>query len=994
LRLRELAHPFAFLPTVLLRSTSLTESPDIRDNEDAQPHAQGSVVPKGLPVTLMGRVQQVLMLAGLCAAYIFASQFARLVSLQDGMLTPYSPAAGIGLWALLILGRRGLLVVLLGEWMLHFTVSTPPSMILLLASGEALGLLAAWELLTAGGRRAFHLSRSSDLGRLVVSGLICGALPAITGLLGDCIASGTTGESLFIRWCVWTVGNLLGAVSVVSLLYAWSRPARTAFTTERWLETVALGVVTLASSLLTFLRGGEGGILGQPLAFPTFTVQVWAALRFGLRGTAVVSMFVSLVAVYGTSTDRGPFAYYTGLNQALVLQGYILLHVLIGLMLAILLYERQRAEAELRRQREYLRQIVDISPDIIFVKDRHHRYVFVNQAMANLYGTTIRDLLGRTDRDFSRNPELAEFYARADEEVLRTGTESFVPEEPLVDHHGNVRWVQVVKRALRDEHGIPRQVLGVATDITARRNAERALEEQRNYLRQILDVNPSLIFVKDLEGRFVLVNQAVADMFGVSVEQIIGKTDADFNPNADEVEFFRQMDMEVISSGEDLFIPEEVLTDSQGNRHWLQTIKRPLFDRNGLPVEVLGVATDITVRKLAEEHRTQLEQRMQQSQRLESMGIMAGGVAHDFNNLLAAILGNADLALLDMDPSSPATASVRRIRTTALRASELASQMLAYSGSGSVKRNRIQLNELLDDMFSLMQAALPKGASLLKDFHTSLPDVEGDPEQLRQVAMNLVTNAADALSQGVGLISVKTDTAEIGGVQMVLLEVRDNGVGMDNETLARVFDPFFTTKFTGRGLGMAAVLGIIRGHGGTIELESTPGAGTCVRVMLPTAEGVEVTAPRADTVSESTQLLPIQADTAALDLAPLILIVDDDPAVCSVARRALTRSGFKTIEANNGGRALEIFMERKGEIAAVLLDLTMPELSGDEVLERMRHLDSGVPVIISSGYSEADVTARIGRHGCAGFLQKPYEVVQLVTTFSQLTGWQPVQSKE
>jgi signal transduction histidine kinase/CheY-like chemotaxis protein len=430
---------------------------------------------------------------------------------------------------------------------------------------------------------------------------------------------------------------------------------------------------------------------------------------------------------------------------------------------------------------------------------------------------------------------------------------------------------------------------------------------------------------------------------------------------------------------------------------WLQVVKRPLRDEFGIPRQVLGVATDITARKHAEEERRELELRMQQAQKLESMGILAGGIAHDFNNLLVAMLGNADLALLDLSPDNLAAASVRRIRTAALRASDLANQMLAYSGKGRFVTARLNLTALVEEMLHLLEAAISRQATIVQDFAWDLPEVDGDPAQLRQVVMNLITNAADALPDGVGTITLRTSAlaGASGAPDRVLLEVADTGVGMDAATQARVFDPFFTTKFTGRGLGMAAVLGIVRGHEGQIEIDSAPGRGTRIRLILPVAAPLPAGEPAgaASPVAAITAVVPPTpvaapvADTGEPQ-APLVLIVDDDPAVCSVARRALTRHGFLVLEARDGVQALALFRERQAEISAVLLDLTMPEMGGDEVLRELRALDPQVRVVLSSGFSESDAAFQFGGEDAAwtaGFLQKPYEIRVLVETFQRLT---------
>jgi PAS domain S-box-containing protein len=796
--------------------------------------------------------------AGFALAYVLLARYALMVPLADNITAAYYPAAGIGLAALLLFGRPAALVVFAGEALVQYAHGGMSPMLLVASAGETLGALGAYELLTQRGRRRFDLGSSRDLGLLVCAALLYGGLAATAGVPGMLLTGAATRAQALVSWWVWLLGDATGVLSLAPLILAWRRPPVSRYSPQSVLEAVLCGALTVLTAVITFIEMA-GLVLSQPLAFPSFAVQVWASLRFGLRGATASTLAVAALAIYGTAHGAGPFAGYPPNERALVLQSYLLLHAVMGLMLSVLIYEREHAEVELRRQREYLRQVVDITPNLIFVRDRFHRFVFVNQALADLYGVQVDEMLGKTDWDFTRNPEHAAFFASIDREVLETGEERLVPEEQIVDSRGRTRWLQVVKRPLRDEFGIPRQVLGVATDITARREAE--------------------------------------------------------------------------------------------------------------------------------EGRRELELRMREAQRLESMGILAGGIAHDFNNLLVAMLGNADLALLDLAADNPAAASVRRIRTAALRASDLANQMLAYSGKGRFTAARIDLSQLVEEMLHLLEAAIGKSAVIRQDFAPDLPEVDGDPAQLRQVVMNLITNAADALPEGGGEIVLRTGRAAPGqdGAERVLLEVADTGCGMDAETQARMFDPFFTTKFTGRGLGMAAVLGIVRGHEGAIEIDSAPGRGTRITVLLPVASASREPVPAAAVPLPAPPAAPAPATVE--DAPPAtVLVVDDDPAVCSVARRALARHGFRVLEARDGARALEVFRERQPEISAVLLDLTMPEMGGDEVLRELRSLDPQVRVVLSSGFSESDVASQLGADSAsAGFLQKPYEVRTLVETFQRVT---------
>ncbi len=359
--------------------------------------------------------------------------------------------------------------------------------------------------------------------------------------------------------------------------------------------------------------------------------------------------------------------------------------------------------------------------------------------------------------------------------------------------------------------------------------------------------------------------------------------------------------------------------------------------------------------------------------------MLAGGIAHDFNNLLMGVLGNADLALLQLPPEAPGREHVKKIVTAAMRAAELTNQMLAYSGKGRFVVEALNVNRIIEEMDHLLGTVLSKKTSLRFHLAPDLPMVEADASQLRQVVMNLLTNASEALGESSGTVLVTTgvmvaDAAYLRGCTLseellpgryVYLEVSDAGQGMDAATRARIFDPFFTTKFTGRGLGLAAVLGIVRGHRGGIKIYSEPGKGTTFTVLFPAGEG-------ATAFPESTH-----EEAGAVDQAGLVLVVDDDPSVCDVARAMLEAAGFQVVVAADGREAVDLFRARAPEISLVLLDMTMPRMGGEEAFREIRRIRGDARVILSSGYNEQDATNHFAGKGLAGFIQKPYRVAAL-----------------
>lgn len=392
---------------------------------------------------------------------------------------------------------------------------------------------------------------------------------------------------------------------------------------------------------------------------------------------------------------------------------------------------------------------------------------------------------------------------------------------------------------------------------------------------------------------------------------------------------------------------------------------------HGHPAVAVMMFQDITELKRAEEA-------LRQAHKLESLGVLAGGVAHDFNNLLVGIMGNASLVLDDLEASHPDRPLLENVLRASERAAELTQQMLAYSGHGRFVVQHVDVAEQIREIGSLLHTTIAKNVQLRFDLPDGLPPVTADASQIQQVIMNLATNAAEAIGEGnAGTVSISAGVEEVDAEAIrqasgagdaapgtfVYIEVRDTGCGMDEALRTRIFDPFFTTKFTGRGLGLAAVLGIVRGHKGLITVATALGAGSTIRVFLPASRDVQWQRPGA---------------AGAREGAGLVLVVDDETVVQETARAALERRGYEVAVADSGPRALEICRASGDRIALVLLDMAMPLMSGEETLRELRRLQPGLKVIVSSGYGEAEAIRRFRGAGVSGFLQKPYSAAGLV----------------
>ena len=418
------------------------------------------------------------------------------------------------------------------------------------------------------------------------------------------------------------------------------------------------------------------------------------------------------------------------------------------------------------------------------------------------------------------------------------------------------------------------------------------------------------------------------------------------------------------------------IDDKPMKRRWFQDwLLKILAARAGAELVRLKTATALR----------ESEERLRHAQKLESLGVLAGGVAHDFNNLLTGILGNASLALSRLEPSSPVRGKLEQIETATVRAADLTKQLLAYAGKGRFVVAPLDLNDVATEMTGLLNAAVTKTSTIRRELAPELPAIEADVTQIRQLLMNLMTNASDALEDGPGVIRLATGVvaeseldsvhpmppAEPAADGWVYLEVEDTGSGMDAETQAKMFDPFFTTRFAGRGLGLSAVLGIVQGHGGAVNVRSVQGDGTTVRVYFPAVMRPVEAANRHDPV------------TTVARRSGTILIVDDEAGVREVARAMLEDRGFTVLTADDGRAGLEVFRERSGEIQAVLLDMTMPEMDGATAFGELQRIRADVPVVLSSGFNEREVTQRFVDRGLAGFIQKPYRADELVAVLCQ-----------
>jgi len=522
-------------------------------------------------------------------------------------------------------------------------------------------------------------------------------------------------------------------------------------------------------------------------------------------------------------------------------------------------------------------------------------------------------------------------------------------------------------------------------DVSERKAAEQALNDsyasmemlvtrrtrELQNLATIIEVSVDFVGIADLQGRVLYVNPAGRKMVGLSYDAPVETMNF---MNFHDAETCQRLAEEIIPKTleQGIYQEEFEFIDCDGNIIPTDCTIMSLPNEQGVADRTAVIARDLR-------DQIALQRQIEHGQRLESMGVLAGGIAHDFNNILTAILGNAALAELKVNEPLKMVKYLRNIVKSSERAAGLCRQMLAYSGKGKFIVKPLNLSEMVNDITKLLNVSITKNVNINITLAEQLPAVDIDESQIQQVIMNLVINASDAIGDKSGTIKIETGVMDTDDFSWrtsfmqddllpghyVYLEVSDNGCGMDDKTLQHIFDPFFTTKFTGRGLGLSAVLGIIRGHHGTMKVDSTPGIGTTFRMLLPISQQ---TAVSDDLIRENGQ---------SYRSSGTILVVDDEDAILEIASLMLEDMGFNTITATDGLKAVETYRQHRDVITAVLLDMTMPNMDGQECYQVLHEINNDVIVVLSSGYNEQDAISHFSHKGLAGFIQKPYRTEAL-----------------
>jgi len=642
--------------------------------------------------------------------------------------------------------------------------------------------------------------------------------------------------------------------------------------------------------------------------------------------------------------------------------------------------EQKRLESSLQQSEElyrslfdnmmngfaYCRMIYENGNPVDFV------YLAVNEAFETQTG--LKNVTGKKATEIipgvrQTDNELFEIYGR----VARTGqTECFEIFVSALDS-----WFSITVYSPFPEH-----FAAIFDVITERKKSINALEYANECFNQALNGSKNILYRLNVKTGYDYLSPAFEEITGHSLEEYkkvnIEKLADYYHP--EDLTTARALIDQALCSRTGRAVPIEYefrFKKADGTYCWLHDSTTACFNENDELEYYFGSAYDITERKMAEEAKLALDLHLQQTQKLESLGVLAGGIAHDFNNLLGVIIGHCSLAKLR---PTKALDSIKPIEIAAERAAELCQQMLAYAGKSNFIRSEVQLSELVHEMVEMVKSSVGKNVSINSDLASDLSPITADVSQIRQVIMNLILNASEAIGDSQGEVhvclarrDVKADQHSYDYLRNIIppgeyacLDVTDNGCGMDDETQQRIFEPFYTTKFTGRGLGMSAVLGIINKHNGALQLFSQPGMGSTIKVFIPIQAGeiARVESPQQDAFAQWKG-------------NGTILLVEDEEEIRTITEFMLEDLGFTVIKAMNGKEGLDLYRKHSADICLVLTDIGMPIMDGYALFRELKKLRPELPIIISSGFGDNDITSRIPREELAGLVSKPYSFDQL-----------------
>ncbi len=910
------------------------------------------------------------------AAYWLLLQFGLLLVIRPEGVASIWPASGFTL-AILLLSPKQMRVKYLALFFITNTAgnlyggnSFQASLGFALANVSESIVGAAIILFISKSKITFE--RTIEIFALFVAAV---AGNAITALLGALVSYLATGAPFLNTWKLWWAADGLGIIVVTTLIVVWTAEKNKSFSVPRSRLYESIFIV-FALMIFSWLLFGPFTVAEKPFirTFMLFPILIWSAFRFSMRSMAGALFLIAIIAVWNTVLGYGTFAFkHQTVSENLVsVQLFLTVAVFSGLFLTTMILDRKQAEKALRESEKKLIEANKIAElgnwelNLLTSRLTWSEGIYeIFEINKNTFEATYKAFL------HSIHPDDRERVDAAYTESLRNKSPYEISHRLLMPD-GRIKWVNERCRTDYDLQGKAIRSFGILQDITERKRTDDALTASELKYRNLVENSAIGVFQSKVNGEIIYVNRAVTSI----------------------LEFEQSEELKMLGSLVRYKYPEqrdEIIRLLKANGR-IENYESELLTKDGnirivlFNIVITGDVMDGTLIDITE--RKNAEQALRNAQKLESIGTLAGGIAHDFNNLMNAVLGQSALALNKLPKESAAADQIAKAIKASERVADLTKQLLAYSGRGKFFINEIDLNKLVTENVQILEVSIPKTTKVRYDLGSPSPHFKGDISQIQQVIMNLIINAGEAMDPNPGTIILRTNRIEINSEineyskytasplaagSYALLQVRDTGSGISQQTLTRIFDPFFTTKFTGRGLGLAAVLGIIKGHKGGLRIESEEGKGTLFEVIFPL-----VTSSTTADVPEKDKTSLVKGEGKS------ILVIDDEASVIELLADVFTENNFMVMSALDPVKGIEIYRQYHGKISMIVLDYSMPVMDGKAAFDELLKINNDVKVLLCSGYSEEETLSAFGIDRPMGFLQKPYKPDVLVQQVSKI----------
>ncbi len=917
-------------------------------------------------------------------AYFLAYQISFSFPDSGQVLMAVWPAAGIGLAALLLSPRYlwpAIIAtfVVVGNAANIFAGRPLVDSVGGMSANVLESLGSAW-LITAWCGLDIRFTRTKEIVALLCAATIVNALSAA---IGAGFAASAHNAPFWRSWATWWASDGLGILLIAPFIVTWSTRGVSLVPT-RWSRVFEAGLFFgLWCYFAWIIFTANTTAFNDPLdlqPYMVFALVAWGAFRFEQRGVTLALVILAGIAATGSAVSMGSFHWggITIADRLLHVQLYLGLVSITGYLLAASYDESKQAAGALLESEEKHRTIIRTAMDGFWVVDMQGRLREVNDTYCRMSGYSVQELLGMRIPDLE-SAESADEIAAHIQKIMAQGEDRYESRHRRKD--GSVFDVAISVKYQTAEGGC---LVAFLQDISERKRAE----EQLHKLSLAVEQSPASIVITDTHGDIEYVNPKFTQVTGYTLEEALGRNSRILKSGETPAKEYETL-WETITAGRE-WQGEFHNIKKNGEMFWERASISPVKNEEDVVTNFVAVKEDITELKRA-------EYALRLAQKLESIGTLAGGIAHDFNNLLHAMLGQLSLALGKLSPESPAKNHIEKTIKSVERAADLTQQLLAYSGKGKFLVEEVDLNRLIHRNVQMLETSVPRSALLQLDLGSPSPRIRGDAGQIQQVVMNLIINAGEAMGSKSGYITLRTGRIELTehdteywkytGTPLVpgtyaLLQVNDTGGGMKPEQLERIFDPFYTTKFTGRGLGLAAVLGIVRGHHGGIRIQSQEGQegkegeegkGTKFETIFPIAESVVEPEPG-----------KAQPSAVIDGNGKTVLVIDDEPAVLELLTDIFTDANFEVLGALNPVEGIELYRQHQREIAVVILDYSMPGMDGKAAFEELLKINKEVKVLVCSGYTEEEMQSAFAGVRPGGFIHKPYRPATILERVSSM----------